>query len=41
MLNLMNVLVHGKYDRQPAGQQNEDTEKDQSVDGNDIVVQEG
>lgn len=36
----MDVLVHGKYNWQPTNDENENSQKDQAVDGDDIVVEE-
>lgn len=38
--NLMDVPVHRKYDWHPADQENENTQEDESVERDDVVVEE-
>jgi hypothetical protein len=40
MFDLMDILVHGEDDRHAANQQDKNTEENESVDGNGVVVKE-
>lgn len=41
VLDLMDVLVHREDDWHPANKQDQDSQENEAVDRNDVVVQEG
>lgn len=41
MLDLADILVHCEDDRHPANEKDQDSQEDQAIDWDNIVVQEG